>query len=352
MPARIPIPDEINQHDFEELYRKEPHPRTRIRLLGMAHVQAGKSFSRIARMLKVSREAVRDWVKRFSQEGTAGLFEKPGRGAKPKLSPEDEPAFEQALEQLHAQRSGGRVTGEDIRQMLAERFHAEYTLGGVYKLLKRLDLVWITARSIHPETDPEAQEAFKKGFPEKVKAVLPSHVEIADVDIWFQDEARVGQRGTVTRIWAKKGTRPRTIRQQQYLFAYLFGAVCPNTDQAVGLALPFVNTEAMDLHLETISDAVPQGRHAVLVADGAAWHTTDKLTCPENISLLPLPPYSPELNPMENLWEHLRQKWLANRCFEGYEAILDACCDAWNAFTDKAGAIKQLCSRSWAVLQT
>ena len=122
-----------------------------------------------------------------------------------------------------------------------------------------------------------------------MKAVLPAHVDILDVDIWFEDEMRVGERNTMTRIWALKGSRPRIVRQQQSLSVYLFGAVCPATDQAVGLVLPYANKEMMAHHLTQISLAVPKGRHAVLVVDQATFHKTDKLICPENISLLFLP---------------------------------------------------------------
>ena len=88
----------------------------------------------------------------------------------------------------------------------------------------------------------------------------------------------------------------------------------------------------------------------VLVLDRAGWHTTPKLPQFPNVSLLPLPAGSPELNPAEQVWAQLRDRHLANRCYDGYEQIVDACCDAWNAFTQIPGAIRSLCSRSWAVL--
>ena len=93
---------------------------------------------------------------------------------------------------------------------------------------------------------------------------MPAGIAIESVDIWFQDEARVGQRGTVTRTWAAKGSRPRLTRQQQFEYAYIFGAVCPSRDEAVGLVLPIANTDAMLVHLEHISAKIPEGRHAVL----------------------------------------------------------------------------------------
>jgi transposase len=172
------------------------------------------------------------------------------------------------------------------------------------------------------------------------------------VDIWFQDEMRVGQRGTQTRLWARKGTRPRVVRQQQSESAYLFGAVCPQYDAAVGLVLPFANTQTMALHLEAVSQAVPSGRHAVLVLDQAGWHTTPKLPQFPNVSLLSLPAASPELNPAEQVWQQLRDRDLANRCYDSYEHIVDACCEAWNKFTQIPGAIRSLCKRNWANLNS
>jgi len=170
------------------------------------------------------------------------------------------------------------------------------------------------------------------------------------VDIWFQDEARVGQRGTVTRTWAAKGTRPRVMRQQQFEYAYIFGAVCPARDEAVGLVLPVANTDAMLIHLEHISATIPEGRHAVLVLDQAAWHTTKRLRKFTNLTLLSLPPASPELNPTEQVWQVLRDMYLANRCYEDYDDIVRSCCDAWNGWTNVPENVKKLCSRSWVNL--
>ncbi len=168
--------------------------------------------------------------------------------------------------------------------------------------------------------------------------------------MWFQDEMRIGQRGTQTRIWARRGTRPRVVRQQQSESAYIFGAVCAQHDAAVGLVLPFANTQTMALHLHEISHAVAPGRHALVILDQAGWHTTPKLPQFSNITLLSLPAGSPELNPAEQVWQQLRDRSLANRCYDSYDDIVDACCEAWNKFTQIPGAIRSLCTRSWARL--
>lgn len=179
---------------------------------------------------------------------------------------------------------------------------------------------------------------------------MPEKVKLSDVDIWFQDEARVGQQGTVTRLWAIKGTRPRIVRQQQFKYTYIFGAVCPARDEAVGLVLPYANMKTMEMHLEHISMKIPKGRHGVIVLDQAGWHTSKKLKKMKNITLISLPAASPELNPTEQVWRQLREDHLANRCFESEEEIVESCCEAWNRFEETEGAVQKLCSRSWANL--
>jgi hypothetical protein len=153
----------------------------------------------------------------------------------------------------------------------------------------------------------------------------------------------------LTRVWAERGSRPSAPRDQRYDWAYLFGAVCPARDLGAALVLPRADGEAMNLHLAEISRHVTAGAHAVLTLDGAGWHQTGgKLKVPPNISLLHLPPYSPELNPVENIWQFLRQNQLSNRVFDSYAAIVDACCDAWNALGREPGRIQSIATCPWA----
>ena len=158
----------------------------------------------------------------------------------------------------------------------------------------------------------------------------------------------MGQQGTLTRLWAKRGTRPLAPRDTRYQWAYLFGAVCPGRGVAAGLVLPFADTAAMNAHLAEIAATVAPGAHAVLVLDGAGWHGGKGLVVPENISLLTLPPYAPELNPVENVWQYLRGNKLAITVFDSYDAIVDACCIAWNFFASNSDTVTSITSRSWA----
>ena len=125
-------------------------------------------------------------------------------------------------------------------------------------------------------------------------------------------------------------------------------AICPKKGKGAGLVMPWADTHAMGLHLAEISAAVDPGAHAVGILDQAGWHMSGKLDVPENITLLPLPPRSPELNPLENVWQFIRENWLSNRIFDGYEDIVTHCCDAWNKLIDQPWRIMSIGLRDWA----
>jgi transposase len=106
------------------------------------------------------------------------------------------------------------------------------------------------------------------------------------------------------------------------------------------------------MHLAEISQCVSVSSIALLILDGAGWHHSPKLIVPDNIVLLPLPPYAPELNPTENIWQYLRGNLLSNTVWETYEAIVGACCKAWNALIAKPRIIASIRTRDWAQVRT
>lgn len=115
--------------------------------------------------------------------------------------------------------------------------------------------------------------------------------------------------------------------------------------------MPTVNVDVMNLHLREISVCVSPGAIALLVLDGAGWHASPRVIVPENIVLLPLPPYAPELNPTENVWDYLRSNLLSLRIWDDYTAIVDACCDAWKALIAAPALIRSIGSRAWAQVE-
>jgi hypothetical protein len=135
---------------------------------------------------------------------------------------------------------------------------------------------------------------------------------------------------------------------QRYDNAYLFGAICPARGVGAALALPYADTDMMQLHLDEISRNVAAGAHAVLLLDRAGWHTTAKLEVPANITPIFLPSRAPELNPVENVWEFLRSNWLSNLVFDTYDEIIDAACDAWRNLEADPKRITSIGMRKWA----
>jgi hypothetical protein len=179
----------------------------------------------------------------------------------------------------------------------------------------------------------------------EIRATLPPDT---DIEIWWQDEARVGQKNKITRRWAKRGTRPSAPKDQRTKSAYIFGAICPARGVGAALVLPRCNTQAMQWHLEEIATQISPGAHAILIADKAGWHTTGKLVIPPNITLLLLPPKSPELNPVENVWQYMRDNWLSNHVFKSYDDIIAISAEAWNKLIDQPWTIMSIGHRNWA----
>ena len=147
------------------------------------------------------------------------------------------------------------------------------------------------------------------------------------------------------------GSRPPMVRDNRHDTAYIFGAICPARGIGTAIITPTVNTDCMNLHLAEISTQVTPGSVAAIICDGAGWHQTGgELSLPSNIVLVPLPPYAPELNSMENVWEYLRGNKLSSGIWDEYEDILRACADAWNWLMDDPDRIRSIGSRDWATV--
>lgn len=156
------LPPELFEHNFTQLAKREPHARTRQRFLGLSHLQDGATITEVAKICKTARSTIYDWLKRLALEGIDGLQEKEGRGCHSKLSLDQHEAFKRAVLELQSNRTGGRIRGKDILKLMEEKFNITCNLSTVYRILERVNLVWISGRSIHPKANLKAQEEFKK----------------------------------------------------------------------------------------------------------------------------------------------------------------------------------------------
>jgi transposase len=165
--------------------------------------------------------------------------------------------------------------------------------------------------------------------------------------LYFQDEARIGQKGRVCHIWWKRGERPRGLLDQRYTNAYIYAAIEPGTDNNFVLILPDANTAGMQVFLDAFAATIAKDEHVALVVDGAGWHGSKTLNVPSNITLVALPPYCPELNPVERVWLYLKERFLSLRLHNDYNDIVVAASKAWKRLCRETGRLTSLTSYPW-----
>jgi transposase len=165
------------------------------------------------------------------------------------------------------------------------------------------------------------------------------------IRVLFEDETRLGQQGTLASVWAERGTRPVVERQNGRESVWVFGAVEPLTGRSVSMVASKANASSMREFLRGISRELVRGDHAVLVLDGAGWHRSTELRWPANVTPHFLPPYSPELNPVERLWLYMRQHHWSNRSYAAIGNIVLAAVEDL-AKVDKA-TLRSVCRADW-----
>lgn len=164
----------------------------------------------------------------------------------------------------------------------------------------------------------------------------------------FQDEARFGRINDVRRCWAPKPHRPVCIAMLTHEYTYAYAAVEPATGVMDSLILPKVNTHCMQIFLDEVALRHPDD-HIVMVLDGAGWHSSKKLVAPSNMRLLPLPPYAPELNPVEHLWDELREKCLHNKAFNSIDTLEDDLAMGLLAMENAPAVIESIVAWPWII---
>ena len=304
----------------------------------------GQPSADIAQALGCSQRSVQVWVNLYNDHGPDALKERPHTGRPPRLVGPELERFRRRVE-AGPNPEEGRSTfyGHDYRRILRDEFGVPLSLQAVYDLLHRMGFSSLMPRPQHKDADDELQRLFKEVIPDQIQAITEAHPE-TKVEVYFEDEARFGQQGTLCRVWARTASRPRGVRQTQYGYLYLLTAVCAATGDACGLISPVLNVGVINLFLEQFSRELPAAVHAVLVWDGAGYHTSPQVVVPGNISLIELVPYSPELNPVENLWHYLRSHYWSLRVYANIDALEEAAMDAWRQVCLTPELVRSICN--------
>jgi transposase len=346
----------IMDHDpldrLQEAARGHRNTRTWPRVQAIILVKQGDTAAQIAHALGVSRRAVQTWVAAYNRGGLEALPDRTHPGRAPILPRAEEGRFLERIDAPPRPEDGVcALRGADIRRILENEFGARYSLDGVYKLLDRLDYSSLMPRPQHEDADPELQAIFKEVVVDQIQAIAESHPG-EEVQVWHEDEARFGQQGTITRVWARKGSRPRRVRQNGRESLYVLTAVCAAVGAAAGLIAPELNTAVVNLFLEQFARQLAPGVHAVLLWDGAGYHVGKGLVVPANVSLINLLPYSPELNPVENLWHYLRAHYWSNGVYRDYEALLAVATETWRTVCMDPEKVRSICAAPYLERRT
>jgi len=330
---------------IEKRYRKEQDAMSRTKLLSVKLAAEGEhSAEQIAGICGCSRASVFAWLGEFRREGFEGLLQRERKGPKPG-------AMHGVPEAVRAEivagvESGRWTTAEAARQWLAREHGIERPYVTVWQWLKKVGGVLRVPRPRHPGHDLAAAAAFRAELGGRLEALgLPRG---SRVKVWVMDEARFGLHTETRRVWISKGTRPVVRRQTRYEWDYLYGALEVVEGRAEFLHLPTVNLDCNRLFLEHLAASDPDAEH-VVIADQAGFHLRpgdERL--PGRIHIVPLPPYSPELNPCEQLWDVLKDtEGFANGLFETIAKLRASLLPGLRRYWEDASLVLSLVGRPW-----
>ena len=221
------------------------------------------------------------------------------------------------------------LRGVDIQRLLDQEFAVVLSVRSVYNLRGYLDYSHLMPRPQHKDADAELQAIYREVVNDQIRAIEQTHPD-QEIRLYFRDEARFGHQGTITRVWASKGSRPRAVRQTRSTSLFVLVAIGVSTGTPSALIRPELHTGAINAFLEQLSRELPSHVHAIVIWDQASYHTGTELVVPSTIGLILLPPHSPELNPVENLGHYLRSHHWSNRVYRDYDEL-------------EAEAIRSLC---------
>ena len=326
--------------EVEAAYRAATDPDLRERLLAIHMAMQGEMGLRgIAKALMRGRASICRWLRAFRAGGIAGLLrdsEHKGKHPTPSVK---------ALVELEAGLETGRwKTVPEIKAWLEEEHHVVLSPGGVRYWLRRLRASLKVPRPSHVDKDPAAAEAFKKEFDHKMAALAGA--ERKPLYIWVEDEHRYGLNSITRRVWTLKGSRPSVPYQKKREYGDLYGALELGTGDIQLLHIPSVSLEATGIFLRQLKATDPEGIH-VVVYDGAGWHPLPgDASLPEGVHILPLPPYSPELNPVETLWDRVKQDAAnaVSKTLQDAERVID---NALRPFWESTARVCRLLGNHW-----
>jgi transposase len=339
LPRKLKVEGPDSPEKVDAAYRASREARERERLQAIRLAQQGRyTLAQIAEIVGRGRATMGRWGKDFRAGRIKKLLRRRHGGKRKSLSAADQQALRRGL------RKGHWKTAGEIRKWLREKRQVRLTRSGIYYGVYRVGGGLRVPRKSHVKKDSAAVEAFKKQVTELLEALdIPAGPR---VQIWVEDEHRYGLISVVRRCWALKGHRPPAAYQTKYPWGYVYGAVNFGTGQAAFLYTPTVTLEWSRIFLEQLMATDPEALHIILW-DQAGFHPTlEDAEWPENVRLLPFPAYSPELNPIETLWDQVKRR-VANEAWPTLAAIEAAITEVLAPYWEDVERVRSLLGDTW-----
>ena len=308
--------------------KNDPRPWCRERWLIIYNALVDPREARdIAKHTGVSVSTVHKVISTYNKLGVVAV-ETPGKGGRRSeyLTIEEERDFLQPFFERAAK--GEIATASQIKQEFEKRIGGKVHKTTIYRLLERHQWRKLVPRPSHPKANKEEQEQFKQDFPKLVEEAVKTRDPKDERPVlqMAQDEACFGRISTLRKSWVPKHIRPLVHHQIIREYTSVYAAVAPKEGKMVSLILPSAETAMMNLFLEHVSRTFSD-YFLVIQMDQAGWHHACDLIIPENIRLISQPAYSPELNPVEHVWDEIREKAFPNRIFSSLDDLIDTLCD-------------------------
>jgi transposase len=291
--------------------------------------------------LGCSPRAVSAWTATFRNGGVELLCSEKKLGRPPIVQSEKMLLAKSIVAQSQSNKRPAR--GFDLCRRFQDR-GILMCLATVYNLLHRLNFSYQTCRPVNPNQDQTVVKTWKEALPGVINTVQEANPGKI-LKVFFMDEARFGQQGIQCKQWSQVGDRPTRVRQHDYKNAWIYGAACAETGQSRFLVTTSVGIEFMQIFLADFSKSLGSGVHAMMILDNAIWHSSAKIKVPSNVTIHFQPSYSPEVNPMETLWDFMKDNFLCNQFYRNTKEIIEKGCEACKRVT--AEIVKSVCHRNY-----
>jgi len=347
---RIELAGHLTAEELKQRYQAAVKAAEARRWHVLWKIAEGYSTQQAAQLVGMTACTARRIVGRYNERGAdTPLDARRTNAGRPRHLSDEQHG--QLLEALRGRApDGGLWTGPKVIEWIHTNTDVRVGKRFGWRMLKRLGARLVVPRRRHQKAaDDEEQEAWKDGLAERLERARRDALLVgASVEVWGQDEARLGLKPIIRRVWTVDDERPLARTWHKYEWLYVYAFVHPSSGRTHWLILPSVDTEVMSLALEEFAREVGAGvkKRILLVVDQAGWHTANDLRVPDGIVLVPLPPYTPELQPAERLWPLLNEA-VANEPIVSLDALEHDLSARCRALLDRRQQIKALTDFHW-----